>query len=98
MVIVLSNEIRPNADAVRELYREYNMTEDGVRRDVSHIRQWMAKQAHLPRVPPAKDGSYTELAYYDRASMYLHMYSYSLGRTRQYPYTRNYVQVPFCSG
>lgn len=55
-MVVLSNGILPDPEAVRKLMVEYNMTPQSVRRDVAHIRQWMEKQPHLPRIPSSKDG------------------------------------------
>lgn len=54
--MVVADVLGPDAEAVRKLYSEYNMTPEGIRQDVMHIRQWWSKQPHLPVIPPSKDG------------------------------------------
>ncbi|BES94337.1 transfer protein [Nesidiocoris tenuis] len=34
------------------VYKEYGMTPQSIARDVDHIKQWMMKQPHLPKIQP----------------------------------------------
>ncbi|XP_065222293.1 alpha-tocopherol transfer protein-like [Planococcus citri] len=54
-MVVLSSGPDPDPEGVKNLFKEYNMTPEIVRRDVAHIRQWMVKQPHLPRIPASKE-------------------------------------------
>lgn len=60
-MVVLSDKIYVDLEAIRKLYDEYNMTAEGVHKDVADIRQWMSTQSHFPRIPPSKDGMYCDL-------------------------------------
>lgn len=49
--IVLSNEFDENS-----LFKEYNMTNTQVKKDVAIIRKWMLTQQNLPELPESKNG------------------------------------------
>lgn len=44
------------------VYREYNMTPQGIARDVVHIKNWLIKQPHLPIIQPGM--IFFEIFYY----------------------------------
>lgn len=39
-----------NETQLKEIYREFNITEESLMRDVKYLMEWMEKQPHLPNV------------------------------------------------
>lgn len=39
---------------IQEIYQEFNITEQSLKRDVSYLIEWMEKQPHLPNVKGKK--------------------------------------------
>ncbi|KAK7575983.1 hypothetical protein V9T40_012269 [Parthenolecanium corni] len=39
-----------NETQLKEIYREFNITEESLKRDVKYLMEWMEKQPHLPNV------------------------------------------------
>lgn len=35
---------------LKEIYQEFNITEESLKRDVNYLMEWMEKQPHLPNI------------------------------------------------
>lgn len=58
------------------LYKELNITEESLQRDVNYLIDWMGKQPHLPKVkgkPTIYKLIYSVNKYFNVTDSYLHM-------------------------